>query len=128
MFEHSPLRHKPYRWFYFGAVGTAMGFTMLVTMAAWLMATLTPAAWMVALVQSAATLPTLLFGLFAGALADIVDRRRVILIAQLVLLVSAVTMGLLTVAGFIGPVNLLVFTFIVGAGFRVLHARPDGKC
>lgn len=94
-----------------------MGFTMLVTMAAWLMATLTPAAWMVALVQSAATLPTLLFGLFAGALADIVDRRRVILISQVVLLLSALTMGAMTVVGLIGPVNLLIFTFIVGAGF-----------
>jgi len=39
------------------------------------MATLTPSAFMVALVQTASTAPTLLFGLVAGALADIADRR-----------------------------------------------------
>ncbi len=116
-FEHSPLRHRPYRWFYFGAVGTALGFTMVITMAAWLMATLTPAAWMVALVQTAATLPTLLFGLFAGALADIVDRRRVILIANFVLLVTAMILAAITLSGHIGPVALLILTFITGAAF-----------
>lgn len=116
-FEHSPLRHRPYRWFYFGSVGTALGFTMVVSMSAWLMATLTPAAWMVALVQTAATLPTLLFGLFAGALADIVDRRRVVLISQVVLLITTVSLGLVTLAGSIQPLSLLLFTFVVGAGF-----------
>ncbi|MGH1358002.1 MAG: MFS transporter [Burkholderiaceae bacterium] len=116
-FEHSPLRHRPYRWFYFGAVGTALGFTMVVTMSAWLMASLTPAAWMVALVQTAATLPTLLFGLFAGALADIVDRRRVILVSQFVLLLTTLGLGGITLLGLIQPVTLLLLTFIVGAGF-----------
>jgi len=48
---------------------------MQATIAAWLMATLTPSAFMVALVQTASTAPTLLFGLVAGALADIADRR-----------------------------------------------------
>ena len=55
---------------------------MQATVAAWLMATLTPSALMVALVQTASTAPSLLFGLFAGALADIVDRRKIILVTQ----------------------------------------------
>ena len=58
---------------------------MQATVAAWLMATLTPSALMVALVQTASTAPSLLFGLVAGSLADIVDRRRVILLTQFVL-------------------------------------------
>ncbi|MEZ5741432.1 MAG: MFS transporter [Burkholderiaceae bacterium] len=117
MFENSPLRHKPFRLFYFGAVGTAMGFTMQVTMAAWIMATLTPSELMVALVQSASTVPTLLFGMFAGALADIIDRRRVILIAQIILLSATTTMGVVTLAGLLNPYLLLAFVAIGGVGF-----------
>src|SRR6187397_338021 len=85
----SPLRHPRFRRFYFGSIGVALGYTMQATIAAWLMATLTPSAFMVALVQTASTAPTLLFGLVAGALADIADRRRIILITQIVLLTAA---------------------------------------
>ena len=70
LFTASPLRHARFRSFYFGSVGTALGYTMQATIAAWLMATLTPSAAMVALVQTASTAPTLFFGLVAGALAD----------------------------------------------------------
>jgi len=70
-----PLRHASFRLFYFGSIGVALGYTMQATIAAWLMATLTPSAFMVALAQTASTAPTLLFGLVAAALADIADRR-----------------------------------------------------
>src|ERR1700693_1830562 len=83
-----PLRHASFRLFYFGSIGVALGYTMQATIAAWLMATLTPSAFMVALVQTASTVPSLLFGLFARALADIVDRRRVILVTQIVLVAT----------------------------------------
>ena len=76
LFRVSPLRHAPFRRFYFGSIGSALGYTMQATVAAWLMATLTPSALMVALVQTASTAPALLFGLIAGALADIVERRH----------------------------------------------------
>jgi hypothetical protein len=53
-----------------GSVGTAFGYTMQISVASWFMATLKPSAVMVGLVQSAGTLPTLLFGLVAGSLAE----------------------------------------------------------
>ena len=56
----SPLRDGPFRLFYSGSIGTALGYTMQAAMAAWVMATLTPSALMVALVQSASTAPFLL--------------------------------------------------------------------
>ncbi len=80
---------------------------MQATVAAWLMATLTPSAFMVALVQTASTAPSLLFGLLAGALADIVDRRRVVLMTQGVLFVATVSLGIATLIGLIGPLTLL---------------------
>src|SRR5207244_10449617 len=61
--------------------------------------------------------PTLLFGLIAGTLADIVDRRRIILITQVLLLCATATLGAASLAGIIGPASLLVLTFTVGVGF-----------
>jgi MFS family permease len=115
----SPLRHTVFRLFYVGSIGTALGYTMQTTLAAWVMATLTTSQFMVALVQTASTAPALLFGLIAGALADIVDRRRLILATQCLLLASTAIMGVATLAGIVGPAMLLAFTFLVGAGFSL---------
>jgi predicted MFS family arabinose efflux permease len=117
LFESSPLHNRAFRLFYFGSVGAAIGYTMQATIAAWLMATLTPSELMVALVQTASTAPTLLFGLIAGTLADIVDRRRLILVTQIGLFVATLLLGVVTLAGVVGPVSLLLLTFVVGAGF-----------
>jgi MFS family permease len=119
LFSASPLRHAQFRRFYVGAIGAAVGYTMQSTVAAWLMATLTPSPFMVALVQTASTAPALLFGLIAGALADIIDRRRVILVTQIVLVCSAALLGTLELLGLIGPASLLAFTFLIGTGFTV---------
>lgn len=115
--ESSPLRHRAFRLFYAGSVGVALGYTMQANVSAWLMATLTPSALMVALVQTASTAPSLLFGLAAGALADIVDRRKIILVTQVLLVVATGSLGVATLAGIIGPIPLLVLTFITGVGF-----------
>lgn len=117
LIQSSPLRGRAFRYFYFGSIGAAFGYTMQATIAAWLMATLTPSALMVALVQTASTLPTLLFGLVAGTLADIVERRRIILVTQIVLLITTAALGVAALAGLIGPLSLLALTFLVGTGF-----------
>ena len=116
-FESSPLRNEAFRYFYLGSIGAALGYTMQATISAWLMATLTTSALMVALVQSASTTPTLLFGLIAGTLADIVDRRRVILVTQIVLFTASLLLGVAALLGIIGPASLLFLTFLVGTGF-----------
>jgi MFS family permease len=117
LLQTSPLRHERFRLFYIGSIGTAFGYTMQATVAAWLMATLTPSALMVALVQTASTAPALLFGLVAGTLADIVDRRRVVLSTQVLLLSATLVLGGATLAGMIGPASLLALTFVIGVGF-----------
>jgi len=113
----SPLRHERFRRFYLGSVATALGYTMQATVAAWLMTTLTTSELMVALVQTASTAPALLFGLFAGALADIVEQRRVVLSTQILLLTSTLLLGTATLLGLVGPTSLLFLTFLVGIGF-----------
>ena len=113
----SPLRHRHFRLFYLGSIGAALGYTMQTTIAAWLMSTLTTSALMVSLVQTASTAPALLFGLVAGSLADIVERRRIILVTQVVLLLTTAVLGVAALSGHVGPVSLLLLTFLVGLGF-----------
>ncbi len=117
LFGTSPLRHPQFRLYYFGSVAVAMGYTIQATVAAWLMATLTPSALMVALVQTASTLPTLLFGLAAGALADIIDRRRIMLVTQFFLIGVTLLIGVAELSGALGPFTLLAGTFLIGVGF-----------
>jgi MFS family permease/quinol monooxygenase YgiN len=116
-FGPSPLRNPSFRLFYLGSVGTALGYTMQGTIGSWLMAILTPSALMVALVQTATSAPALLFGLIAGSLSDIVDRRKVILITQVTMLATVAVLGGAALTGVIGPAWLLLLTFVLGAGF-----------
>ena len=87
--------------------------------AAWLMTTLTPSPVMVSLVQTAGTLPSFLLALPAGALADSVDRRRLLLWTQSWMLAAAAILGITTLAGATGPWTLLWLTFALGLGAAV---------
>ncbi len=113
----SPLRHLDFRRFYFASIAVAMGYTMQATMAAWLMATMTPSALMVALVQTASTAPAIIFGLVAGALSDIVERRWVILSTQLLFLGGTAVLALATLLDVMAPWALLFLTFVIGVAF-----------
>ena len=84
--------------------------------AAWLMTSLAPSAGMVALVQASVTLPIMLLSLFAGAVADSLDRRRVMLAAQGFMLAVSVLLALAAWAGWLTPWLLLLFTFLIGCG------------
>ncbi len=84
--------------------------------AAWLMTSIAPTPTMVALVQSATSLPVFFFGLPAGVIADLIDRRRLLLITQSWMLASAGLLGFLTLAGWTTPWTLLLLTFALGIG------------
>ena len=66
--------------------------------------------------QTATSLPFFLLALPAGALADIVDRRRLLLATQVWMLVAAAALGVCTVLGLTGPWLLLSLTFCMGLG------------
>ncbi|MDT5047582.1 MAG: hypothetical protein QOE48_4230 [Mycobacterium sp.] len=68
----------------------------------------------VALVQTASLGPTLLFALFAGVLADLFDRRRLLIVVQTYAVLVAVALALLTYLGRVGPTSLLMFTLAIG--------------
>jgi MFS family permease len=84
--------------------------------AAWLMTSLSPSPFLVALMQAASSLPFFLLALPAGAIADVVDRRRMLLFTQAWMLVAAVLLGVLTVTGITTPWILLILTFALSVG------------
>src|SRR5947208_16958231 len=86
------------------------------TSAAWLMTGLAPSPLMVSLMQTATSLPFFLLALPAGALADIVDRRRLLLATQVWMLVAATALGGGTVLRLTGRWLLLSRTFGMGLG------------
>ena len=71
---------------------------------------------MVSLVQGAAAIPVFLVVLPAGALADMVDRRRLLLFTQSWMVIAAVALAVLTLLHAVSPWMLLAFTFLMGIG------------
>jgi MFS family permease/quinol monooxygenase YgiN len=74
----------------------------------------------VALVEAADSLPLMLLALPAGALADIVDRRRLLIGIQWYLLVVAGALGILTWLELMTPWLLIGFTFALGVGAAMM--------
>ncbi|MEL6337231.1 MAG: MFS transporter [Pseudomonadota bacterium] len=112
----APLAHPVFAALWIATVASNTGTWMNDVGAGWLMTELAPGPAMVALVQAATTLPVFLFALPAGALADIVDRRRLLLVVNTAMAVVALTMTLLVAAGAMTASLLLLFTFLLGAG------------
>ncbi|MCH7628110.1 MULTISPECIES: MFS transporter [Novosphingobium] len=111
----------PFRYPAFRAIWTANLFSNVGSMiqsvaAAWLMTDLTRSHVLVALIQASATIPILLLGVFAGAIADNFDRRRVMLWAQTGMLVVSAVLAALGYAGWLTPHLLLALTLMVGMG------------
>ena len=81
-----------------------------------LMLTLTTSATLVALIQTAAGLPVVLLAVPAGAIGDLVDRRRLLIASQSFMLVAAAVLAGLALAGLVTPWVLLLLIFAVGVG------------
>src|SRR3984957_10926349 len=112
----APLREPLFRSLWVAAVISYTGTWMQNVGAGWLMTQLTMSPLMVSLVQAAAMLPVFLVILPAGALADMVDRRRLLLITQGWMVAAAALLGVFTLLGNVTPWILLLFTFVLGLG------------
>ena len=112
----APLRIKAFRALWLAQLGSAIGTWMQTVGAQWLLIDQPGAATLVAMVQVAAMLPVLMLALPAGALADILDRRPLLIGVQLFQTCVAVALAALTVAGRMTPALLLTFTFLLGCG------------
>ena len=112
----SPLAVPAFRTVWTATLVANVGAWMASVGTAWLMTTLDPSPIWVSLVGAATALPMFLFALPAGALADIVDRRKLLIIAQIFMLAVMVVLCVLTVMGAITPITLLILIFVLEAG------------
>ncbi len=110
----APFRHQPFTVLWIATTISNMGMWMNDVGAGWLMTTLDPSPARVALVQTATALPVFLFALPAGALADIVDRRRMLLLVNLMAFLTAVVFAAFVAMGWVTVPVLLAFTFLLG--------------
>lgn len=112
----SPLRFPIFRAVWIASTISNLGGLIQSVGASWMMTSIAPSADMVALVQASVSLPIMLLSLIAGAMADNLDRRKVMLGAQIFMLVVSVGLSACAWAGLITPWLLLLFTFLIGCG------------
>jgi MFS family permease len=113
---YAPLARPLFRWLWIGSLGSTIGTWMQNFAAAWLMTELSASALMIALVQAATNLPVFVLAVPSGALADIVDRRRLLLLAQGWMLLVAAALAAATFAGRMTPWLLVTMTALLGLG------------
>ena len=111
-----PFRHRAYAVIWSATVAGNTGSWMYAAASAWLMTELDADALMVSLVQVAASLPMFLFAMPAGAVTDIVDKRRFLIVVEVGIALAATTYAFVVWYGWVTPWNLLFFVFLLETG------------
>lgn len=112
----SPFSYPVFRAIWIASTFSNLGGLIQSVGAAWMMTSIAQSPHMVALVQTSVTLPIMLLSLFAGAMADNLDRRKVMLGAQIFMLIVSIGLAICAWTGAITPWLLLLFTFLIGCG------------
>src|SRR2546426_10078031 len=109
-----PLQTALFRNLWIATIVSNIGTWMQDVGAGWLMTSLSSSPAMVALVEAADSFPVMLLALPAGALADIVDRRRLLIAIQVYLLIVAGALGILTLLELTTARMLLGINLVLG--------------
>jgi MFS family permease len=112
----SPMAIPIFRHVWMASVVSNFGGLIQSVGAAWLMVSLHASPQIIALVSASTTLPIMLLSLVAGAIADNLDRRRVMLGAQIFMLLVSASLSVCAFEGLLTPALLLAFTFLIGCG------------
>jgi hypothetical protein len=127
----APLRIRVFRALWLAVLISNVAIWMQTVGAQWLLVNQPHASILVALVQTADYLPDMVFGLLGGVLADMFDRRRLLMAVQSFLVIVGAALAALTFAGQMPPALLLIFYVLdrlrVGAnaaGLSVAGSRP----
>ena len=115
----SPFAIPIFRAVWFASLASNFGGLIQSVGAAWMMTSLSASPQLVALVPASTTLPIMLLSLWAGAVADNIDRRLVMLACQLFMLVVSALLALFAWKGLLTPWSLLAFTFLVGCATAI---------
>src|SRR5436189_6090160 len=101
--SRSPLYYGLFRALWISSTASHIGSYMTDVGQGWLMSSLTPSPLIVSLLLTAESLPYFLFGLPAGALADIIDRRRLLIVSQLAMTSGVGALAVLALTGNLTP-------------------------
>ncbi len=112
----APFRVPIFRSMWINSLFANLGALIQTVAASWMMLAMTNSADMVALVTTAVSLPLVLFSLVAGAMADSLDRRQVMLGSQVFLFVMSLVLSACAWTGGLTPWMLLLLTFLLGSG------------
>lgn len=115
-----PMRNRTFRILWIATLASNIGTWMHDVGASWLMTSLAPTPMMVALIQTATALPIFLLALPAGALSDIIDRRRLLIAVQIWLCAVAAVLAFLTLSGLTTAWALVGLTFAMGIGSAMM--------
>jgi MFS family permease len=110
----APLRGRVYRSLFIAQSASNIGTWMQTVAAQWFLVEKHSSDVIVALVQTATLGPTLLLALFAGVLADLFDRRRLLIVLESYAVLVALALAVMTYLGRLSPTSLLVFTVAIG--------------
>lgn len=112
------LRHRNFRLYFFGQVLSLHGTWMQSVAQAWLVYRLTDSSFMLGLVSFLNLTPVLVFGFFAGAIADRYSRYRLLWITQTLAMLQAFILGALTLSGHVQVIHVLLLATTLG----IIHA------
>ena len=112
----APFGHRAFLLLWVATLISNIGTWMHEVGAAWLMTTLNSSPAVVSLVQAATTLPVFLFALYAGALADRLDKRKMLIAINIYLLVIVSVLAVLVHFQLVTPLGLILFTLAIGTG------------
>src|SRR5258705_5651597 len=110
----TPLKYPLFRALWIASTTSHIGSYMTDVGQGWLMSSLTPSPLIVSLLLTAESLPFFVLGLPAGALADIVDRRRLLIVSQLAMAIAVGALAVLSLIGMLTPWMLLALAFALG--------------
>ncbi len=108
------LRHRNFRYYWYGQMVSLIGTWMQSVAQGWLMHTLTASAFMLGLLGFAQFIPVLPLALLAGVVADRVDKRRMLLVTQSLLLLQATMIATVVSAGTVKPWMVLALALFYG--------------
>ena len=108
------LRHRNFRLFWSGQLVSVIGTWMQSVAQGWLMHRLTNSAWMLGVLGFTQFIPVTLLSLWAGVIADRVDKRRLILITQSLAAVQAAALAAVVTFGVVRPWMVLALAFVFG--------------
>jgi MFS family permease len=121
------LRHRNFRLLWLGQLVSMSGTSMQSAALLWHVSLLAPPGWKalaLGMVGLARLGPVVVFGLLSGLLADVVDRRRLMLVAQVVMMLAAATLALATASGF---ATILVILCVAGVGTAAAGATAPAR-